>query len=83
MVSALAFGTITAQESAVEIPDDTVILNANAEELNTEAHQRIFNALFEPDGWHYEVRQAPRFLFVDKKGRVALGIGPINNKKII
>lgn len=75
MVSALAFGTITAQESAVEIPDDTVILNANAEELNTEAHQRIFNALFEPDGWHYEVRQAPRFLFVDKKGRVALGIG--------
>ncbi len=75
VISALAVSTITAQESAVEIPDDTVILNANAEELNTEAHQRIFNALFEPDGWHYEVRQAPRFLFVDKKGRVALGIG--------
>lgn len=75
IASALAVVTISAQESAVEIPDDTVILNAKPEELNTEAHQRIFNALFEPDGWHYEVRQAPRFLFVDKKGRVALGIG--------
>lgn len=75
IASALAVVTISAQESAVEIPDDTVILNAKPEELNTEAHQRIFNALFQPDGWHYEVRQAPRFLFVDKKGRVALGIG--------
>ncbi|HJE39456.1 MAG TPA: hypothetical protein K8V47_06850 [Candidatus Amulumruptor caecigallinarius] len=75
MLSTLAVSTIAAQESTVEIPDDTVILNAKIEELDTDSHQRIFNALFQPDGWHYEVRQAPRFLFVDKKGRVALGIG--------
>lgn len=68
MLSTLAVSTIAAQESTVEIPDDTVILNAKIEELDTDSHQRIFNALFQPDGWHYEVRQAPRFLFVDKKG---------------
>lgn len=72
-----AFSTVmaAAQETTTEIPEETVILNAKAEELNSYAHQRIFNALFESDGWHYEVRQAPRFLFVDKEGRVALGIG--------
>lgn len=76
IVSALAVNPVMAQqETATKIPADEIILNAKPEELTSYAHQRIFDALFEPDGWHYEVQQAPRFLFVDKKGRVALGIG--------
>lgn len=58
---------------AVEIPDDAVAINGV--DLNDETHAELMEALYGPTDWHYEVQQAPRYLFVDKKGRVALGIG--------
>ena len=32
-------------------------------------------AIYEANGLHFQDPRAPRFLFLDRKGRVALGIG--------
>lgn len=74
-VGSLALATplaVTAAES-VEIPDDAVAINGV--DLHETTHAEIMEALYGPTDWHFEVQQAPRYLFVDKQGRVALGIG--------
>lgn len=35
----------------------------------------IMKAMYEANGIHFQDPRAPRFLFLDRKGRVALGIG--------
>ncbi|MBQ5750286.1 MAG: hypothetical protein IIV86_03055, partial [Bacteroidaceae bacterium] len=39
------------------------------------ASYEVMKAMYEANGRHFQDPRAPRFLFLDRKGRVALGIG--------
>lgn len=48
----------------------------STEQNNTENNAyEIMKAMYEANGRHFQDPRAPRFLFLDRKGRVALGIG--------
>lgn len=75
-VAALCAGHAAALEVpdslASSIPDRVVVLSGDA----SNAHQRVLAVLYEPStDVRFHDPSAPRFLFLDRKGKIALGIG--------
>lgn len=69
----LSAATVSAAENNIEVPAETVVVNGV--DMTQPTHTEVMKALYGPTDWYFEVQQAPRFLYVDKEGKVALGIG--------
>lgn len=71
-----AVGCTTAMAAVVDsifTPTAVVVSNEN-EEVKNNSYE-VMKAMYEANGLHFQDPRAPRFLFLDRKGRVALGIG--------
>lgn len=69
----LALGCSVAQAQII-LPDTirpSIILTDKEQEEDSE----IIRKMYEANGLHFQDPRAPRFLFMDRKGKVALGIG--------
>ena len=69
-------GCTTAMAAVVDsifTPTAVVVSNEN-EEVKNNSYE-VMKAMYEANGLHFQDPRAPRFLFLDRKGRVALGIG--------
>ena len=71
MCLAFGFGTIQAQDTLVVITRPAIIITDNEQSSDSEVIRRMY----EQNGRHFQDPRAPRFLFVDRTGKVALGIG--------
>ena len=71
MCLAFGFGAIQAQDTLVVITRPAIIITDNEQSSDSEVIRRMY----EQNGRHFQDPRAPRFLFVDRTGKVALGIG--------
>lgn len=70
----LGCSTVMAAEvDSIFTPTAVVVSNENDEVKNNS--YEVMKAMYEANGLHFQDPRAPRFLFLDRKGRVALGIG--------
>ena len=60
-----------AQDTLVVITRPAIIITDNEQSSDSEVIRRMY----EQNGRHFQDPRAPRFLFVDRTGKVALGIG--------
>lgn len=51
-----------------------VVVSTERNNAQNSSHE-VIKAMYEANGRHFQDPRAPRFLFLDRKGRVALGIG--------
>ncbi|MBR6538806.1 MAG: porin [Bacteroides sp.] len=67
----LGWGAMQAQVIQPDTLRPSVILTDEPHHTDNEA----IKAIYEANGLHFQDPRAPRFLFLDRKGRVAMGIG--------
>ena len=69
----LAIGcvSIQAQDTLVIVTRPAIIITDNEQSSDSEVIRRMY----EQNGRHFQDPRAPRFLFLDRSGKVALGIG--------
>jgi hypothetical protein len=60
---------------AQTILTDTLYTSVIATDESRSADNETIKAIYEANGLHFQDPRAPRFLFLDRRGRVALGIG--------
>ena len=60
---------------AQTILTDTLYTSVIATDESHSADNETIKAIYEANGLHFQDPRAPRFLFLDRRGRVALGIG--------
>lgn len=53
----------------------SVVIESNHHNNAQHNSYEVMKAMYEANGLHFQDPRAPRFLFLDRKGRVALGIG--------
>ena len=71
MCLAFGCGAIQAQDTLVVITRPAIIITDSEQSSDSEVIRRMY----EQNGRHFQDPRAPRFLFVDRTGKVALGIG--------
>lgn len=57
------------------ILEDTVWTSVIVTDKPQTTDKKVIKAMYEANGKHFQDPRAPRFLFMDRKGKVALGIG--------
>lgn len=67
----ITYTTLYAADNDTTILRPAVVLTNE----NRQATYEVIKAMYEANGLHFQDPRAPRFLFLDRKGRVALGIG--------
>lgn len=73
---ALAAAFLPAGMSAgdgIAVPEDAVVINSR--DTAAVLNRNVWEQLYSPSDWHYEVRQAPKFMLVGANGNLAFGIG--------
>lgn len=60
---------------AQEVVSDTIFTSVIITDEPRQSDNETIKAIYEANGLHFQDPRAPRFLFLDRKGRVALGIG--------
>ena len=60
---------------AQEVVSDTLFTSVIITDESRHSDNETIKAIYEANGLHFQDPRAPRFLFLDRKGRVALGIG--------
>ncbi len=73
VVAGLAVVAQAATVDSIFTPTAIVVSNENDDVKNNS--YEVMKAMYEANGLHFQDPRAPRFLFLDRKGRVALGIG--------
>lgn len=68
-----AFGGCALQAQAIQ--PDTIRPSLIITDEHSASDNETIKAIYEANGLHFQDPRAPRFLFLDRKGRVALGIG--------
>ena len=71
MCLAIGCASIQAQDTLVVITRPAIIITDSEQSSDSEVIRRMY----EQNGRHFQDPRAPRFLFVDRTGKVALGIG--------
>lgn len=64
---------LMAQSESLAVPDDAVVINSR--DTTVMLAKNVWDQLYAPSDWHYEVRQAPKFLLVGNGGNIAFGVG--------
>lgn len=73
LLAAIAIGNISAQNEVADtflIPERAIVATGNAEN-----GRPLVGILYNPVNSHFNDPKAPRFLFLDREGKVAFGIG--------
>ena len=60
---------------AQEVVSDSLFTSVIITDESRHSDNETIKAIYEANGLHFQDPRAPRFLFLDRKGRVALGIG--------
>ncbi|MBE6286795.1 MAG: hypothetical protein E7099_01195 [Mediterranea massiliensis] len=68
---AIGYGATQAQTIVPDTLQSSVIITDEPKSDDN----KVIKAMYEANGKHFQDPQAPRFLFIDRKGKVALGIG--------
>lgn len=68
-------GTAAMAAEVDSIFTPTAIVVSNESNVVRNNSYEVMKAMYEANGLHFQDPRAPRFLFLDRKGRVALGIG--------
>lgn len=74
MLTALAATAAPSTEPSdtVNIPERAIVIVGNP---NTPGSNRLISVLYSEEDLHFSDPRAPRFLFLDRNGKIALGIG--------
>jgi hypothetical protein len=79
LLSGIILATISCILPKTSIANDSTTLHSaivvSHENATTHNSNEVIKAMYEANGRHFQDPRAPRFLFLDRKGRVALGIG--------